>query len=60
MRVAGLILTLGLCLLSAQTSVIVYQAQMGAMAGDLNFTRQFLAKVRNAIGVTPEYIEALS
>ncbi|MES1260592.1 MAG: hypothetical protein ABUS49_02565, partial [Acidobacteriota bacterium] len=45
---------------AATVPVIVYQVRMAAAAGDLNAARRDLKQFRNAMGATPEYIEALS
>jgi len=44
----------------ATVSVLVYRVQSSAMSGDLNSARLLLQQYRSQLGVTPDYIEALS
>jgi thiol-disulfide isomerase/thioredoxin len=61
MMLRFLMFVLACCTLSGATVPdIVYQVRMAVNADDFNSARQELKQYRAAVGVTPEYIEALS
>jgi len=48
------------CLASGQTSMLALQVRNAALSGDVRAAQQMLNQFRAAMGVTPQYIEALS